>query len=229
MLSGGRNYSSLQLSSLEIAATEWLDGFYQLEHLLCTRKWVVQLRPHASSELLFAALVHDAERYFPGGPTSTPQNGFDDPEYLFAHSIRSADIVQAWLEERPERHSEEWTRTVRRLILRHELGGNEEEDVLQAADSLAFLDALDWLAVEWVCTGHYSVAGAKEKLTWAVERLRPPAAVSFALPLYVRAVQDLETARKENFDFAARRRFASSRSALLSRSDSAGNRESGNV
>ncbi|MCW2576696.1 MAG: hypothetical protein JWR66_2726, partial [Modestobacter sp.] len=36
--------------------------------------------------------MHDAERHFPGGPSGTPDAPFDDPDYLFAHSIRSADV-----------------------------------------------------------------------------------------------------------------------------------------
>ena len=79
---------------------QWLDGFYQLEHLIATRMWAIKICPEASPEVQFAALVHDAERFFPGGPSSTPSNGFDDPDYLFAHSTRSADIVEEWLRNR---------------------------------------------------------------------------------------------------------------------------------
>ena len=86
-------YADPDFTELELAALDWLDGFYQLEHLLAARDWAIQLAGKASFELKFAALTHDAERFFPGGPSGTPQGGFDNPDYLFAHSIRSADIV----------------------------------------------------------------------------------------------------------------------------------------
>ena len=78
--SSGR-FPASSFSPLELAALDWLDGFYQLEHLLCAREWGIKLFPSASSELKFAALVHDAERFFPGGPSSMPTDGFDNADY----------------------------------------------------------------------------------------------------------------------------------------------------
>ncbi len=208
-------YANTGLSPLEAAAVEWLDGFYQLEHLLCARVWSMRLCPEASPELKFAALVHDAERHFPGGPTSTPQNGFDDPDYLFAHSIRSADIVEEWLRARKPLPDEAFIRRVRRLVLRHEIGGGWEADFLQAADSLSFLETYDWLVVEWVKTGRYSVEGAREKLTYMVERIRPPVAIGPALPLYETASRALDSAGETTIDLKARRELAGSRALLL--------------
>jgi|GEM_PF-5892666 hypothetical protein len=58
-------YADDSLSTLELAALDWLDGFYQLEHLLDARAWTIRLTDGAASpELKFAALVHDAERFF---------------------------------------------------------------------------------------------------------------------------------------------------------------------
>lgn len=135
-------YLEAPLSELELGAMQWLDGFYSLEHLLCTRAWVLKLFPGASAELKFAALTHDAERHFPGGPTSTPSKGFDDPDYLFAHSVRSADIVQAWLQQQLCKPADEFIIKIRKFILRHEIGGSSEEDVLQAANRSLFLKHL---------------------------------------------------------------------------------------
>lgn len=127
-------YADAGFSALEQDALVWLDGFYQLEHLLAAREWVVRLTAGTASEALkFAALVHDAERFFPGGPTGTPQDGFDNADYLFAHSTRSADVVDEWLAARNEPIDPAFTRRVRALILRHEIGGDPEEDIIQAA------------------------------------------------------------------------------------------------
>lgn len=208
-------YSNTALNPLEQAAVEWLDGFYQLEHLLCARVWAMKLYPEASAELKFAALVHDAERFFPGGPTSMPTDGFDDPDYLFAHSIRSADIVETWLRGRPSPPDEAFIKRVRRLILRHEIGGGWEADLLQAADLLSFLEVYDWLVVEWARSGIYSIEGVREKLDWMVERIRPPVAVGPALRLYEFALRALQSAHELTIDLKRRREVAGSRRLLL--------------
>lgn len=203
-------YRAAALSPLEQDAAQWLDGFYQLEHLFAARDWAMQLAgSDASAALKFAALVHDAERFFPGGPTSTPQGGFDDADYLFDHSRRSADIVANWLAKRPEPVDPAFARRVRALILRHEIGGDPEEDVMQAADSLAFLSTFDWLVVDWVRKGHYDVAGAREKLDWMLARIRVTAALRLALPIYARLVAALEDPDSHKVDPALRCREAS--------------------
>jgi hypothetical protein len=200
------------LTPLELQAVSWLEGFYELEHLLVTRRWVAQLRADASPALLFAALVHDAERHFPGGPSGTPDAAFDDPDYLFAHSIRSADIVENFLRGGAGPVDEEFVHEVRTLVLRHEIGGGADADVLQAADSLSFLETLSWLTAEWVASGRYPRARAVEKLRWSVERIRVPEAVVAALPLYDRAVLELD---EHPTSSASRRRLAGDSRFLL--------------
>ncbi|MBI06318.1 MAG: hypothetical protein CMM54_04995 [Rhodospirillaceae bacterium] len=208
-------YANAALSPLEQQAVKWLDGFYQLEHLLCTRMWAMKLTPEASAEVKFASLVHDAERFFPGGPPSTPGNGFDDPDYLFAHSTRSANIVEEWLRARTPAPEDNFIRRVRHLILRHEIGGGWEADFVQAADSLSFLDSLDWITVDWVKNGYYTIAGAREKLDYTVERIRPSNAIAAALPLYESAVCALDAAHESGHDLKKRREIAGSRRYLL--------------
>jgi hypothetical protein len=183
-------YRDTSLTALELRALEWLDGFYELEHLLATRKWAIKLRPHASLELRLAALVHDAERHFPGGPTSTPHR-FDDPSYLFAHSIRSAEVVDSFLVG-TKGVDDEFRYRVRCLVLRHEVGGDAEADILQAADSLSFLETLRWLTVQWVRTGRYTAEAAKGKHSYMLKRMRPPEAFTFGLSLYEQAMRDLD-------------------------------------
>ena len=208
-------YANAGLSPLEDDAMEWLDGFYQLEHLIATRMWAIKICPEASPELRVAALTHDAERFFPGGPSSTPTDGFDDPDYLFAHSTRSANIVEEWLRSRSPAPDEAFIRRVRRLILRHEIGGGWEADFVQAADSLSFLETLDWITVDWVRDGRYTIAQAREKLDFTVERIRPSIAVAAALPLYESAVRALDAAEDCTMDLKRRRELAGSRRFLF--------------
>jgi hypothetical protein len=215
MYQNAGGYANAGLSSMEMAAVEWLDGFYSLEHLLCARMWVMKLCPEAPLEVRFAALVHDSERHFPGGPSSTPSNGFDDPDYLFAHSTRSADFVEEWLRNRSPALDDGFIQRVRRLVLRHEIGGGWDADFVQAADSLSFLETLDWLTVDWVRSGRYTIEQAREKLDFTVERIRPSVAIAAALPLYERAVRALESAHNTTIDLQKRREIASSRRLLL--------------
>lgn len=208
-------YADPGFSALELAAIDWLDGFYQLEHLLSTRAWTVRLVPTASAELKFAALVHDAERFFPGGPSGTPDTAFDDPDYLFAHSIRSGDIVEAWLGTQPD-VPEAFIRRVRQLVLRHEVGGNMEEDILQAADSLSWFDTLDWLAYEWSSSGKLSHQKVCDKLDWMLTRIRPAVAMENALGIYRQAIASLEGRNDvARMNLQERRRIAGSKKILL--------------
>ncbi len=204
-------YSDPSMTPLEFKALEWLDGFYELEHLLATRQWAMKLRPQASAELRLAALVHDAERYFPGGPTNTPSR-FDDPSYLFAHSIRSAECVDSFLAGMPDL-DDEFRYQVRCLVLRHEVGGGTEADILQAADSLSFLETLPWLTVEWVQIGRYPVDMAVAKHHYMLTRMRQPEALEYGLPLYEQAVSQLKNAAAVPVD--GRRQIASDFRLLL--------------
>jgi hypothetical protein len=209
-------YADPTYTHLELEATRWLDGFYQLEHLFNTRYWVLQLTQGAASEALrLAAITHDAERFFPGGPSGTPDAGFDDPDYLFAHSIRSADIIEKWLREQGPEGGEPFIRQVRRLVLRHEIGGGDEADILSAADGLSFLDIFDWLTVDWVRKGIFTPDEARGKLRWSIERIRPPRAIELALPLYERAIATLASWETLDVDLEWRRRLAGDRSYQL--------------
>ena len=180
------------LTPLETRAFDWIAPYRQAEHLVRARDWVVELRPDASPALRLAALTHDIERHFPGGPQQDFATGaWDDPDYLFAHSTRSADIVQRWLEEAPEPPEAAFVADVRRLILLHELGGDAQSDVLQAADSLSFLETLQDVTAGWVEQGRCSAAKADEKLRYMRDRIRIPRACELAGPLYEQAAARL--------------------------------------
>jgi hypothetical protein len=185
-----------ELTSLEARALDWIAPYSQAEHLVRAREWAVALDPGASPALRLAALTHDIERHFPGGPQQDFANdSWDDPDYLFAHSTRSADIVQRWLEEQPERPGEPFVKTVRRLVLLHELGGDAEADVLQAADSLSFLDTLQDLTAGWVRQGLCSAEKAEQKLCYMRDRIRIARARELAEPLFAAAAARLGRGR----------------------------------
>ena len=206
--------------SLEQRALEWIDPYWNAEHLVRTRDWARELEPGAGEALLLAALTHDMERHFPGGPhldvaTQPP----DDRAYREAHSERSARIVSEWLTDPeglgavegrlaqdtalgmlinnagfagympfirldPDRAEE--------LILLHEWGGYHAADVLQAADSISFLEVNDKVVAGWVREGLCSTERGVDQLRWMYERIRLPGAQERARPFYEQAVALVE-------------------------------------
>jgi hypothetical protein len=162
------------VTELEHAALEWIASYWNAQHLVRTREWVLELDAEAGLALRLAALTHDIERNFPGGPAPDPT----DPDYARVHADRSARIVGEWLASQDA--PKELTAEVARLVAAHEVGGWREADVLQAADSLAFLEVNATRPAAWVRDGRCSPAEARARLREmsdriAVEEARAPA------------------------------------------------------
>jgi hypothetical protein len=181
-------------TSRERQAADWITPYSQAEHLVRTREWVIKLDPHSSEQLRLAALTHDIERMFPGGPKADLAGGrWANPDYLFAHSTRSGDIVQRWLlEEASPAADEAFATEVRELIQLHELGGTREADVLQAADSLSWFETLATVAAQWIRDGESTPDAARAKLTWMYDRIRHEPARSIAAPLFADALEHVD-------------------------------------
>jgi hypothetical protein len=180
-------------ASLERRAEAWIAGYSQAEHLVRTRDWVVELDGAAREALRVAALTHDIERRVPGGPIQDRGGAaWDDPTYLVAHSERSAQIVATWLRE--EGGSDDLIRDVEELIRLHEVGGTPDADLLQAADSISFLETLAGIAAGWVRDGVCSADKAKEKHAWMYDRIRLPRARELARPHYEAALAAVDRA-----------------------------------
>jgi hypothetical protein len=169
--------------TLEQRAEEWIEPYWNAEHLRRTRDWLLELDPAASEALRLAALAHDIERHFPGGPTNdlavAPE---EDMEYRRAHSERSAGFVTAWLREQGA--DEQLVADVERLILAHEIGGGPDENLLQAADSLSFLEVNIDLPQKWAAEGRCSLERGIDQHRWMFERIRVARAREAAWPLY---------------------------------------------
>jgi hypothetical protein len=167
---------------------EWVQPYYDGVHLFHTGRWLLTLDPDASDPLLIAAVTHDMERHFPGGTQPDKAAGkWDDEAYNREHCRRSAEIVGAWL--RRQGAPEDFVRAVERPILEHEFGGSPQGNLLQAADSLSFLEVNWRLASAWVTRGETSLELALTKLDWMYERIKLERARKLALPYYDRALQ----------------------------------------
>jgi len=171
---------------LERAALEWIAPYWNAEHLVRTRDWLLVLEPGAGLAPRLAALTHDIERHFPGGPAPDP----NDPDYPRLHAERSALFVHDWLEGQGAPRG--LTADVIRLVAAHEVGGSPDADLLQAADSLSFLEVNAARPAAWVREGRCDVDTARGKLRGMHDRIRWPGARAHADALFERALRRLE-------------------------------------
>jgi len=180
------------VNDLEQRAEEWIAPYRNAHHLVRARDWALALEPDASEAVRLAALTHDIERHFPGGPPVDPTLAPDDENYLREHSERSARIVSEWLRERGADAA--LVDEVGELVRLHEVGGSGDADLVQAADSISFFEVNGELVLRWVHEGRATPAQSRAKLDWTFERIRLPRARELARPYYERAVELLEVA-----------------------------------
>jgi len=151
--------------TLEDRALVWIEPYWNAEHLVRTRDWLLELDPGASEALRLAAVTHDMERHFPGGPVEdlggAPE---ENTKYRRLHSERSAAIVGDWL------------------------AGEG------AQDELSFLEVNAPVVVRWFTSGRCGPERSKAQLRWMLERIRVPRAQELAQPLYEEAVAVVDRA-----------------------------------
>jgi hypothetical protein len=172
---------------LERRAEALVGGERNGPHLLRTRDWAVELDPDASEALRLAALLHDVDRHARDVPLADQIAAWDDPAAVAEHSARSARIAGKWL--RAERAPEPLVEDVEALIRLHEVGGGSPADILQAADSLSFLEVNP--AARWVRDGLAREDEAGRKLCAMHDRIRIEAAKEAAGVLLERALTEL--------------------------------------
>ena len=180
-------------TDIERRALSWIGPYNQAWHLVRARDWLVRLDPDASLEARLAVVTHDIERMFPNGPTMDKATGrWDDPHYLYAHASRSAEVVGVWLHSQGGTQEEFSLDEVQRLITLHEFGGMNGADLVQAADSLSFLETLQDVVRGWVTRGECGVEQARAKHRYMAERIRVGHARRLAGPLLEQALASLE-------------------------------------
>jgi kynurenine formamidase len=141
-------------------------------HLERTLDWLLVLDPDASEATRIAAATHDVERAYPDAAAGWDSaRDWDSPEYNRWHQDRCADMIAVGLRERGA--SEELTQEVAGLVRVHEDGGWRDADLVQAADSLSFLETMTPLVAGWVEEGRAPRERAAGKLRHSVERISP--------------------------------------------------------
>ena len=178
-------------SRLIDAARQWvIDKYpYNSYHLLKSLEWLDKLAAGAPEAVRLATLTHDMERAFPG-PDQPVARTLVDEEYHAAHSARSSRIVGEWMLANGA--SQELIAEVRKLVNVHEIGGWPEADLVQAADSVSFLDCNIELFLGMVRSGKWSASEVRTKFDYSYNRIRIPRAKEIALPMLDQAINRLE-------------------------------------
>jgi hypothetical protein len=165
-------------------------------HMERAHDWLLELDPGASEGMRIAAAVHDIERAYPDAESARFDSARDwnSAQYNQWHQGRCADIAAAWLREAGA--SEALVAEVEALVRVHENGGWREADLVQAADSLSFLETMVPLVLAWVERGYGDNAALK--LRHSVDRIAPELqrARELAAPLLADAERQLAAARE---------------------------------
>jgi hypothetical protein len=161
------------VSELLPRARAWVEEVHpHARHLLRTEDWLLALDDRAGEGLRLAAVLHDIERAFPD-PDATWDSARDwaSADYNRWHQERCAEIAGDWLREQDAPPG--FAAEIVALVRVHEDGGWAEADLLQAADSLSFLDTMVPLVVGWVESGRAPREEAAAKLRHSVTRIQP--------------------------------------------------------
>ena len=70
----------------------------------------------------------------------------------------------------------------------HEIGGDAEADLLQAADSISFLEVNIDVPYAWMRAGRCDLERARAQHAWMFERIRLPQARELAGPFFETAM-----------------------------------------
>ena len=184
------------MHDLQEEARQWVkDTYKNANHLLRAEEWLLHLDPEASEAAVIATVTHDMERAFPGpdSPKEDFSGGAIDRRYYQAHAARSARFVSTFLHEHEA--SEELIEKVAALIIAHEDGGWPEANLVQAADSLSFLEVNVDMFLHFLQEpdAKWTRELVREKFHWMYERIQIAEAHKQATPLYNMAMQKLDT------------------------------------
>lgn len=172
----------MKRGSLIDRASDWVvtNYPYNSRHLLKSLEWLDHIAPGASEAVRLSTLTHDMERAFPG-PDQPINTKLNDHAYYKAHADRSARIVSAWV--RDQGGDSALVDEVEALVRAHEFGGWPEADLVQAADSLSFLETNVDLFLGFARSGRFPARDVGIKFDRSYERIKVPGVQPLALPL----------------------------------------------
>ncbi len=163
---------------------------HSAKHLQRTVYWIKQLKPDADEALLVSAVVHDIERGIRNNQdySAIKDKGFKSDEHLSHHQEEGAKIISEFLQSIGA--ESDFIERVKMLVSKHEVGGNDEQNLLKDADSISFFENnIDHFLTNKVLeTGKDKV---KEKFIWMYERITSPKAKDIVKDWYTEALNKL--------------------------------------
>jgi len=162
-----------------------------MKHFIRTSYWIKRLRPDADEALLIAGVSHDLSHALKTDKDwdKIKERGFNDKEALETHQIKSAEIIGNFLEK--EGVPSELVERVKHLVSRHEVGGDEDQDLLMDADSISFFEN----NAERFVTHYQKIFGkkfVKEKFDWMFNRISSEERKEICRDMYEKFVRMLE-------------------------------------
>lgn len=157
-----------------------------IPHFLRTAFWIKELRPDADKMLLVAAVAHDIERAF----RKKEMERFDDMDVEFRrlHAERGAQIIGNFLKQ--QGCADEFIYSIKELVLKHEVGGDDEQNLLKDADSISFFEnnAKRFLNR----TDEMGKDKIREKFDWMFNRITSEKAKEIAKGWHEEAIRQLD-------------------------------------
>ena len=129
-------FDSLKKEILDIASKSPIPN--DVEHSESALRWVLILKPDADETLQIAALSHDIDRGITGITEKDCKDYSKIKEFKKEHAIRSAKFIGELMKE--QGYKQPAIEKVKHLVESHEEGGDEEQNILMQADSLAYFE-----------------------------------------------------------------------------------------
>ena len=174
-----------------------------IRHLVRTVYWVRQLKPNADEALLIAALAHDIERAYRdvdvNEDLATYNEDLETDAYLSYHQRKSAEITAEFLDS--HNADKDVINRVKMLISRHEVGGNEDQNILKDADSLSFLELIAEINLNQKTSG-VNKAELRVKTNLMFKRITSVEAKEIARKFYESAIGNLSAGAPPEFSEA---------------------------
>lgn len=160
-------------------------------HLERTVFWLKKLKPEASEAMLIAALSHDIERAFRDtsyDKVAKAEKGYQSEDHLLHHQEKGAEIMAKFLKEKGA--DEILIKKVADLISRHEVGGDDDQNLIKDSDSLSFLENnIDIFLKEQI--KKTSKEKVRDKFNWMFNRITNKEAKELAQPFFDEAIKKL--------------------------------------
>lgn len=162
------------------------------KHLEQTVHWLQVLKPDADEEMLIAARSHDIERAFHKDRPPEVQEGskqsYSNPVYLTFHQSKGADIIGEFL--RQQKAEPQFIERVQDLIRHHEDGGDNDQNLLQDADSISFfMDNVECFINDIL--PKRGPDNVREKFQYMWNRMKTDKAKEIVRPMYEAAMKRL--------------------------------------